>query len=95
MLGAVGSPANNKKPRRSAVFAGRHQRLSALSGLVSGIGLVDHVDAPFAPHDAAVLVPCLERFERILDFHGRATAKAGKVGENRLPSQLPGESFSN
>src|SRR5262249_43638534 len=42
---------------------------SALARLVARIGLVDDVDAPFAAHDAAVLVAAFERLQRVDDFH--------------------------
>src|SRR5579871_1827268 len=44
---------------------------SALPRLEARVLLVDHVDAPLAPDDAAVLVALLERAQRIADFHGR------------------------
>src|SRR5579875_160128 len=76
-------PTKNRARRRG--WKQQHQRLSALSGLVSRIGLVDHVDAALAAHDAAILVARLERFEGILDFHdGRDREplwKAAKIGK--------------
>jgi hypothetical protein len=42
----------------------------ALAGFEPGLRLVDHINAAFATHNAAVTVPVLERAERILDLHG-------------------------
>ena len=42
---------------------------SALARLVLPLHLVDHVDAALAAHDAAVLVPRLQRPQRVADLH--------------------------
>lgn len=44
---------------------------STLAGFELALRLVDHVDAAFATHDAAVPVAGLERAERVPDLHGR------------------------
>ena len=42
----------------------------ALASFELALRLVDHVDAAFATHNAAITVPVLERAERVLDLHG-------------------------
>src|SRR5438067_7488897 len=63
---------------------------SALAGLEAGIGLVDDVDAPLAPHDAAVLVALLQRLQRIGDLHDRVLGKARNIG-TRTRAVNPGQ----
>ncbi|SCZ66750.1 hypothetical protein SAMN04488118_106250 [Epibacterium ulvae] len=36
------------------------------------LGLVDHIYAALATHNAAITVPVLERAERVLDFHSHS-----------------------
>ena len=43
--------------------------LLALTGFEPALRFVDHVNAAFATHNAAVTVPVLERAERIANFH--------------------------
>jgi hypothetical protein len=45
---------------------------SALTGFEPALRFVDHVNAAFATHNAAITVPVLERAERILDFHSHS-----------------------
>jgi len=45
-------------------------RGSTLTGFEATLGLVDHVNAAFATHNAAVTVPVFQRAERIANFHG-------------------------
>jgi len=42
---------------------------SALTCFEAALGLVDHVDAALAAHDAAIAMALLERAERVLDLH--------------------------
>ncbi len=42
----------------------------ALPRLEAAVALVDDVDAPAPSHDLAVLVPFLDRLQRVHDFHG-------------------------
>src|SRR5690349_8759426 len=42
---------------------------SALARLEAGVLLVDDIDAALPPNNAAVLVPALERAQRIANFH--------------------------
>ena len=42
---------------------------SALTGFEPALRFVDHVNAAFATHNAAITVPVLERAERIANFH--------------------------
>ena len=44
----------------------------ALARLEARVGLVDHVNATLAAHDAAVLVTLLERLQGINDLHARS-----------------------
>jgi hypothetical protein len=44
-------------------------RCSALAGLIAGIGLIDDVDAPFAPDDFVVAVAAAQGFQGVTDFH--------------------------
>ena len=44
--------------------------LLALARFEAALGLVDHIYAALATHNAAVTVPVLERAERVLDLHG-------------------------
>jgi hypothetical protein len=81
-----------KKPPgdRAAVFVSQRQlkrfkRVLTLTGFEPGLRLVDHVDAAFATHNAAITMPCFERTERISDLHGSspslvARASAGVAG---------------
>ena len=43
----------------------------ALPGLEPGVLLIDDVDSPLAPDDAAVLIALFQRAQRIADFHHR------------------------
>src|SRR6185437_3209480 len=66
-------PRGPAAPTKNRALQGAVRRtaipgLSALARLVAGVGLVDHVDAALAAHDAAVLVALLERFQGIGDF---------------------------
>src|ERR1051325_3023687 len=58
---------------------------SALAGLEARIGFVDDVDAPLAPHDAAVLVALFQRLERIGDLHDTGPRKARNIGSAVRP----------
>tara|TARA_R110002111_G_scaffold69920_2_gene113090 strand:- start:6 stop:248 length:243 start_codon:yes stop_codon:yes gene_type:complete len=40
-----------------------------LAGFEPALCLVDHVNAAFATHNAAITVPVFERAERIANFH--------------------------
>tara|TARA_R110002124_G_scaffold44532_6_gene135762 strand:- start:590 stop:811 length:222 start_codon:yes stop_codon:yes gene_type:complete len=42
---------------------------SALAGFEPTLCLIDHVNAAFATHNAAITVPVLERAERVANFH--------------------------
>jgi hypothetical protein len=42
---------------------------SALTGFVPTLRLVDHVDAAFTAHNAAVAMAVLQRTKRVLDLH--------------------------
>jgi hypothetical protein len=44
---------------------------SALARFEPGMSLVDDIDAPFAAHDATVLVALFQRLQRIDDLHAR------------------------
>ena len=59
-----------KRPPQGAAFPEPVFCASALTGFVAALRLVDHIDAAFATHNAAVTVPVLERAERIFDLHG-------------------------
>src|SRR5438046_6415985 len=65
---------------------------SALARLEARIGLVDDVDAPLAPHDAAVLVALLQRLQRIGDLHDRVLGKARNIRSRAPPVNLQGDS---
>jgi hypothetical protein len=41
----------------------------ALTGFEPALRLVDHINAAFATHNAAITVPVLERAEGIANFH--------------------------
>jgi hypothetical protein len=41
----------------------------ALAGLITGIGLIDDVDAPFAPDNLVVAVAATQGFQGVTDFH--------------------------
>ena len=65
-----GRPAKKKRlPRRTAFLNGNCWQISALAGFEPALGLVDHVNAAFATHNAAITVPGLERAERVANFH--------------------------
>ena len=51
---------------------------SALARFKFALGLVDHIDAALATHNAAVTVPVLERAERVLDLHGLSPITAAR-----------------
>ena len=54
-----------------------------LASLEARVGLVDHVNAALAAHDAAVLVTELHRLERMTDLHGPySTKNPGRAGAN-------------
>src|ERR1700755_2322751 len=63
---------------------------SALARLEPRIDLVDDVDAPLAPHDAAVLVALFQRLQRIGDLHDTGPREGA---EHRYPG-APGQSLS-
>ncbi len=48
------------------------QQFLTLAGFEPALRFVDHVNAAFATHNAAVTVPVLERAERIANLHGRS-----------------------
>src|SRR2546430_2184509 len=56
-------------PRSSEATGSLRLGLSALARLEARIDLVDNVDAPLAPHDAAVLIALLQGLQRIGDLH--------------------------
>src|SRR5258708_7145047 len=56
---------------------------SALARLEPRIDLVDQIDAPAAPHDAAVLVALLQRLQRIDDLHVPIPRKRRNIGSRR------------
>src|SRR5438477_3528081 len=65
----------------------------ALACLEARIGLVDDVDPPLAPHDAAVLVALLQRLQRIGNLHDTDPRKARNIGSGMPPvnpCQSPG-----
>src|ERR1700730_6381965 len=55
-------------------------RRLALARLAARVHLVDHVDAPLAPHDAAVLVALLQCLQRVGDFHDRTLGERRNIG---------------
>jgi hypothetical protein len=50
-----------------------------LAGFEPALRLVDHVDAAFATHNAAITMPVLERAERIADLHGLSPVPAARA----------------
>ena len=50
----------------------------ALARFEFALGLVDHVYAALATHNAAIPVPVLERAERVLDLHGLSPVPAAR-----------------
>ena len=56
----------------------------ALTGLKAALGLVDHVNAAFAAHDAAIPVPVLQRAERVANFHRSSPVCRGAGQRLRL-----------
>ena len=52
---------------------------SALPCVEAGILLVDDVDTALAAHQAVLAVACLQRFERILDFHCSGPLASARV----------------
>src|SRR6185312_16102080 len=69
------------KKQSSAIAAPASQ--SALLGLETRVGLVDHIDDALAAHDLAVAMATLERLERAADFHwfSPGLSEGQKLGE--------------
>jgi hypothetical protein len=40
-----------------------------LPGLEAAVGFIDHIDTALAPHDTAIAMAFLNRFQRVNDFH--------------------------
>ena len=55
-------------PRRTAQFI-KSCVVLALAGFEPALRFVDHINAAFATHNAAITVPVLERAEGIANFH--------------------------
>src|ERR1700732_978289 len=77
-------PKSRGRPFRSVPGA------SALARLEARIDLVDDVDAPLAPHDAAILVALFQRLQRIGDLHDTGPTEGA---EHRYPDAR-GQSLS-
>src|SRR6478609_4803753 len=76
---------NEKAAEAGGSAASVHSKrvILALARLEARIGLVDHVNAALAAHDAAVLVAQLHRLERMTDLHGPYSTKSpGRAGGN-------------
>src|SRR5271157_5914231 len=73
---------------------------SALARFISRIGLVDDERAPLSAHDAAVLVPFLQRLQRIDDLHalvlrrGHEHRKVGRRSQTQ-PAEWSRSGFTN
>jgi hypothetical protein len=50
---------------------------SPLTGFEPALRFVDHINAAFATHNAAITMPVLERAERVLDLHGPSPVPVG------------------
>jgi hypothetical protein len=70
MAADIGPDQDEKAARVGRLFSFCCRVVSALTGLVPALGLVDHIDPALAAHDTAIAVTLLERAERVLDLHG-------------------------
>src|SRR5262249_43991332 len=78
------SRARNQQNTQTSV-SGSEFLASALAGLEPALGLVDDVDAAFAPHQPIVAVPAAQGFERIADFHRWFLGARGLIGATPKP----------
>ena len=65
-------PQTKKPPPKERPFLIVCKQFLTLAGFEPALRFVDHVNAAFATHNAAVTVPVLERAERIANLHGRS-----------------------
>src|SRR5258706_1105915 len=92
-VGPGGTDGNEKpRPRRrgpagtGGQAAPVRRRRSALARLEARVGLVDDVDPPLAPDDAAILVAQLCRFHRVDDLHDTGShARRGADHRQKAP----------
>ncbi len=59
---------------------------SALTGLETAIGLVDHIGATTTTDHSVVAMAPLERFERVTDLHGANAALSETVVAKERPT---------
>src|SRR5215467_2122544 len=70
------------------ILIGEARLSSALPRLVPRVGLVDDVDAPLPPHDAAALIALLQRLKRIDDLHARIPCTLTRIGTGAFGVKL-------
>jgi hypothetical protein len=61
--------SKTKGPQQAGLVSSVRAGLT-LARLVTGVFLVNDVNAPLAPHDTAVTVAGFKAFQRVNDFHG-------------------------
>ena len=58
--------------------------LLTLTGFITLLRLVDHIDAALAAHDLAVAVTQLQRAERVFDLHGSSPYRGARAPIKKL-----------